>query len=146
MKADVLAAVASLIDRRLEEAATALRLAEEASKDNTKSSAGDKYETTREMMQQQIDNNRKLLFEAGRQKTFLQQLPAAGSDKVRNGSLVETDQGWFFIGVSGGTLQVSGKAVTAISQASPLGKVLADQQAGAQVSFNGRHFRILQVI
>ncbi|PST82437.1 3-oxoacyl-ACP synthase [Pedobacter yulinensis] len=145
-KTQVVEAVLALTDQRLDEAGTALRLAEEAAKDDTKSSAGDKYETTREMMQQQIDNNRKLLFEAGRQRAFLLQLPLAATATVSNGSLVRTSLGWFFISISAGQVAAGGIPVTAISQAAPLGRLLMSQIPGKSVTFNGRTFLIEEIL
>src|SRR5690606_31265719 len=54
----------SAIQSRIANAELALKQAREASQDDTKSSAGDKYETTREMMQQDIDRNNMQLYEA----------------------------------------------------------------------------------
>ena len=45
------------VQGRMDEAKLAIDEAQKASNDDTKSSAGDKYETGREMMQQETDRN-----------------------------------------------------------------------------------------
>ena len=62
-KSGLYALCLSFIAQRIETAETALQQAQEASNDDTKSSAGDKFETTREMMQQDIARNKNLLFD-----------------------------------------------------------------------------------
>ncbi|MDQ1139553.1 hypothetical protein [Pedobacter agri] len=54
----------TFIQNRIENIEYSMLQARQASNDDTKSSAGDKYETTREMMQQEMDRNSKLLYEA----------------------------------------------------------------------------------
>src|SRR5437868_5765592 len=104
------------VEQRIETAETALKQAREASNDDTKSSAGDKYETSREMMQQDIDRNKRLLMDA--QENFkvleaLENIPTA--DVARAGSLVSTNEGKFYISISAGQLNTDEGVVFAIS-------------------------------
>ena len=62
------------VDERIKSAENAIISAKEASQDDTKSSAGDKYETTREMMQQEISRNEAQLYEAKKLKHSLLQI------------------------------------------------------------------------
>ena len=135
------------IEQRIETAETALEQAREASNDDTKSSAGDKFETTREMMQQDISRNKLLLLDA---KQNLQVLEAIkdlpDSDRIKGGSLVVTSEGVFYIGISAGQLNVDGKTYFAISALSPIGQLLLGKQIKDVVSFNQKEYRILEVI
>ncbi|MET1057867.1 MAG: 3-oxoacyl-ACP synthase [Pedobacter sp.] len=130
--------------QRIDTAETALKQAQEASNDDTKSSAGDKFETTREMMQQDIARNKNLLFD-GQQNlqllSSLESVPAAG-DTVRNGSLVYTSKGIFYISISAGQLNVEDQLVFAISAASPIGQLLIGKKAGESFSFNQNAYTI----
>ncbi|MEJ2879978.1 3-oxoacyl-ACP synthase [Pedobacter sp. GR22-6] len=132
------------IEQRIQTAETALEQAREASNDDTKSSAGDKYETSREMMQQDIDRNKRLLMDAQENMRILKavEINTEKSDRVKHGSLVATDQGWFYISVSAGHLVAEGKDVFAISPASPIGKLLLDRKKGDAFSFNGKEYQI----
>lgn len=113
---------------------------------DTKSSAGDKHEIGRAMVQQELDqlegqlaNTRALLQE-------LERVPIERNfDRVGFGSLVNTDQGLFFIAIGMGALEVKRERCFVISLASPIGQVLKGLQAGEQASFNGKAYSVLQV-
>ena len=113
---------------------------------DSKSTAGDKHETSRAMMQleqEKLGAQLKILEEQQRQ---LEQLPAQNSSgKVNNGSLVETDRGWIFIGAALGKINVNNKEVICISQQSPLGKLLFVQDSGSIVSLNNVKYQILSI-
>ncbi len=135
------------IEKRIENIEYALLQARQASNDDTKSSAGDKYETTREMMQQEIDRNSKLLYEAGQQRIALQQIEQVEPAKeIKNGSLVLTGQGNFYISISAGEIKVDGQVFYAVSQASPIGKHLLGKKAGTSFTFNGKNYLIDQIL
>lgn len=129
------------VKQRVQTAETALAQAREASNDDTKSSAGDKYETSREMLQQDIDRNKRLLMDAQENMRILETIgQAASSDTVSGGSLVHTSEGIFYISISAGQLQAEGKTVFAISAASPIGKLLLGKKKGDDFSFNGKKY------
>lgn len=136
----------SFIEQRIQTAETALTQAREASNDDTKSSAGDKYETSREMMQQDIDRNKRLLIDAEENRKVLETIGQAGSsDSIRGGSLVYTNQGIFYISISAGQLQLDGKTVFAISAASPIGKLMLGKKSKDSFSFNGKNYAIDEI-
>jgi transcription elongation GreA/GreB family factor len=115
----------------------------ESANDDTKSSAGDKFETGREMMQQEIDRNRKQLEEAKKQSLVLQQIEHQEHyDIVQVGSLVITNLGKFYIGISRGQIRVDGTHYFAISAISPIGTKLMLQKVGYEFEFNGKTFII----
>lgn len=133
--------------QRIDTAETALKQAQEASNDDTKSSAGDKFETTREMMQQDIARNKNLLFDGQHNLQLLSSLesvPAAG-DTVRNGCIVHTSRGIFYISISAGQLKVDDQLVFAISAASPIGQLLIGKKAGESFSFNQNAYTIKDI-
>lgn len=135
------------IEQRIQTAETALAQAREASNDDTKSSAGDKYETSREMMQQDIDRNKRLLIDAEENRKVLEAIGhAIPSDTIRGGSLVRTNQGDFYISISAGQLQTEeGKTVFAISAASPIGKLMLGKKSKDSFAFNGKTYEIQEV-
>src|SRR6202000_1151954 len=91
------------VQKRMEAAQLAINEAQKASNDDTKSSAGDKYETGREMAQQQTNRHLAQLNEANKLKVALNQIsPAVISDEAEPGSLVITDGGNFYIAISAG--------------------------------------------
>lgn len=131
------------INKRIENAHQALQQAQEASTDDTKSSAGDKFETTREMMQQEIDRNKKALLDANRNLHFLKQCENASySDTIKNGSLVFTNHGAFYVAISVGQLEMGDMNIFAISPISPIGKLLIGKREGDKISFNKKDYKI----
>jgi transcription elongation GreA/GreB family factor len=138
----------NFMEQRIQTAEVALAQAREASNDDTKSSAGDKYETSREMMQQDIDRNKRLLIDAQDNLRILQSIDthAADSGVAKHGSLVFTSRGNFYISVSAGHLTVGEKSVFAISPASPIGKLLLDKKKGDSFSFNGNNYLVETVV
>ncbi|WP_292010460.1 hypothetical protein [Chryseobacterium sp.] len=102
-----------------------------ASNNDTKSSMGDKYETGREMLQQEINNLQRQLNEVLSQQAAVQKLNAEPSAQVQSGALVKTDKGLFYVAVSVGEIILNGYKMITVSPESPLvkamfGKKLAD--------------------
>lgn len=136
----------AFIEKRIATATEALRQAQEASNDDTKSSAGDKFETGREMAQQDINRNKQLLADAQQQKSVLLTLAdVAETTKARSGNLVITNNGNFYISISAGQLQLAGQTYFAISAASPIGKMLIGKASGEQFDFNGKTYLIKEI-
>lgn len=137
----------TFIQNRIENIEYSMQQARQASNDDTKSSAGDKYETTREMMQQEMDRNSKLLYEAGQQRIALQQLENVDVAKeVKNGSLVLTSEGNFYISISAGELNFNGQKFFAVSQAAPIGKLFIGKKEGDELSFNGKKYLVKEIL
>lgn len=137
----------NFIQNRIENIEYSLQQARQASNDDTKSSAGDKYETTREMMQQEMDRNGKLLYEAGQQKIALQQIEnVEAAETVKNGNLVVTSSGNFYISISAGELNLQGIKYFAVSQASPIGKAFLAKKVGDEFSFNGKTYLVKEIL
>ena len=146
LKAKLYQSCMDFIMQRINTAETALQQAQEASNDDTKSSAGDKFETTREMMQQDIARNKNLLLDAKQNLLLLTSLEeAVPGDVVRNGSLVYTSKGIFYISISAGQLKVDDQQIFAISAVSPIGQLLMGKKAGESFSFNKNEYTIKKI-
>ncbi len=133
------------IDKKIAECTSAIALARESSKEETKSSAGDKYETARAMIQQEIDKYSLQLQDAEKQKAIISTLPLNEDTIIRNGSLVITNKGSFFISISLGQLAVDNKNYFAISALSPIGAILMNKKKGDTFQFRGNEYRIENV-
>ena len=134
--------------QRINTAETALKQSQEAGNDDTKSSAGDKFETTREMMQQDIARTKNLLFDGKQNLQLLSSLEGlpSGTETARNGSVVYTTKGIFYISISAGQLHVDDKVVFAISGVSPIGKLLTGKKIGDSFSFNQNEYTIQDIL
>jgi transcription elongation GreA/GreB family factor len=131
------------VQTRMDAAQQAITEAQQAQKDDTKSSAGDKYETGREMAQQETDRNMAQLTEANKLKITLNTIsPDIISTQVDNGAIVVTNHGNFYIGISAGALAIDGKSYFAISLASPIGIKMRGLKIGDKFSLNGKDYSI----
>ncbi|MGS0749148.1 hypothetical protein [Halpernia sp. GG3] len=116
-----------------------------ASNNETKSSMGDKYETTREMVQREINNLQVQLNENLKSKNSLKLIPLLPSQKVSFGSLVKTSTGLFYISVSLGNIILDKEKIFFISPESPLAKALLEKREGEEFSINNLRQIILNL-
>lgn len=106
------------------------------SNNDTKSSMGDKYETGREMLQQEINNLQVQLNEFLKQQKSLKNIKTEDVNKVEKGAVVETDKGLFYISASVGELSFEGKKIIAISEESPLAQAMKGKLKDENFSIN----------
>jgi len=117
-----------------------------ASSNDTKSSMGDKYETGREMLQQEINNVQRQLNEALNQQNFLQKLNTVTCSKVQNGALVKTDKGLFYISASVGEIVFENKKIMTISSESPLAKAMFGKKTADHFTMNNLTQTIEEIV
>lgn len=138
----------NFIQLKLEEKANAFHnLIEEtrASNNDTKSSMGDKYETGREMLQQEINNLQKQLNEVNNQLQVLKKVPTLIKKNVSLGTIVTTEKAIFFIATSLGEITFDNQKIFIISEQSPLAKALWSKTSGDHFLINQSSQKILSV-
>ena len=121
-----------------------------ASSNDTKSSMGDKYETGREMLQQEINNLQTQLNEVLKQQDFLKTSfdklrMTKKFDKAEKGAIVKTEKGLFFISVSLGEVTFDNQKIICISPESPLAKAMNGKQKGEVFSLNNMSQKIVDI-
>lgn len=113
---------------------------------DTKSSAGDKHETSRAHLQiemEQISNQLSILLN---HRQALRQIdPEVTSIMVEQGSLVETSIGFFYFSTSIGKISFKNTSAFCLSLTAPLGKEMMGKTAGDTVAFNGKKIQILNI-
>lgn len=107
-----------------------------ASNNDTKSSMGDKYETGREMLQQEINNLQRQLNEVLNQQSVLQKITADPLEKVQNGALVKTNKGLFYVSASMGEILFENQKIMTVSAESPLVKAMFGKKMGDTFTIN----------
>ena len=118
----------------------------DSTRNETKSSAGDKYETTRAMLQIEQDNVKKQLQQAYEQKAAFEKVDLNTSTEIiKKGNLVKTDKGYFFVSTSLGKINVDGFLVRAISPESPLGSKLIGLKISETASVNGMSYTVQSI-
>lgn len=146
IKTQLHALCGAFVGQRIEAAQAAMLTAQESANSETKSSAGDKYETGRAMAQEERNRNAVQLQQALQLQGELARInPDLLCDAVRPGALVTTSMGQFFIGISAGKLSVEGQDYFAVSAAAPVAAALSGKRTGEEVLFNGKKVTITHV-
>ncbi|WP_291867838.1 3-oxoacyl-ACP synthase [Maribacter sp.] len=113
----------------------------------TKSSAGDKHETGRAMLQLEREKLGQQLSEAEKVAQLLSKIDiSAGSNHIGPGTLVKTDGFHYFIAISAGEYVNKDTNVYCISAATPIGKILKGKSVGDIVTFNGNKIVVKEIL
>lgn len=113
--------------------------------EDSKSSAGDKFETSREMAQQELGKLSTQLAEQQRLKKLLESQDTETSSFIKVGSLVQTDSGMFLVGIPIGKITFGGISVIGIGVGAPLGQLLLNKSENDRVTFNHQSFVIEKI-
>ena len=116
-----------------------------ASNNETKSSMGDKYETSREMLQQEVMRLQQQLANVQEQKAVLHRMREMPPHAIGFGSVVTTSAGNFVVAISIGRFKVSEKEYIGISEQTPLAKQLLGKKKGDTFIFQNKEARIVDV-
>lgn len=135
-----------ILNKKIEVLISALNNAVEAANNETKSTAGDKHETGRAMMQLEQEKLGHQLKEMFDQRTELEKIdPAKTAHQITKGSFVETDKSFLYLGIGLGKIVVEGKTIFAISSQSPLGQKLLGKKENDRVEVNGTQYIIQKI-
>lgn len=116
-----------------------------SSNTDTKSSMGDKYETSREMLQQEIRQLQQQLDSVLNQKSVLDRIQKPTHEKISLGSIVKTSMGNFVIAVSLPAFDVLGEKYIGISEQTPLAKQLIGKSVSDTFTIQQKERQILEV-
>ena len=146
-KTSVHASVVQEVTRRMIQLNELLQDAFDATANESKSSAGDKHETSRAMAQLEQEKIGGQLIEMTKLHAILQRIdPTFVSDSIQLGSLVETSSGWFYLSVGIGILNSGGNTLFCITPNAPVGKLLVGKKVQDSIEFNGKPTRIIQLL
>ena len=134
------------VQNRMHASEQAIAEAQQSANDDTKSSAGDKYETGREMAQQETNRNLAQLNEANKLMVALNQLNVNNTALTAEpGSLIITNNGNFYLAISAGTLIIEGINYFAVSPASPIGIKMKGLRCGGEFILNEKKYQIKSI-
>ncbi|MEO5893633.1 MAG: hypothetical protein ABIQ31_25490 [Ferruginibacter sp.] len=126
-----------LIEARIASAAEAIANAQAAANAEEKSSAGDKYETSRAMSHLEKDmHSRQLAVNREELAALLSINFSRKYSSVAAGSFVSCAHCSFFIAAGLGKMTFEGEDVYVISPVAPLAKLLLKKEAGDIIKFN----------
>ncbi len=113
---------------------------------DSKSTAGDKHETGRAMMQLAAEQLGKQLQESEIKRNILLKTDVKSIHTIiKEGSLVETNEAIYFISAPIGKIEVVGRKIVVISSQAPLSKSLLGKKTGDLIIFQQRSIRICNV-
>jgi transcription elongation GreA/GreB family factor len=112
----------------------------------TKSSAGDKHETGRAMLQLEMEKASQQIAVVQQMKEILHRInPDDVSEVIRLGSLVHTNKATYYLSISIGAVAVENDMYFVISSSSPIGKLLIGKKVNDIIQFNGQQIKITEV-
>ena len=135
-KSVVIAELDRQLLRKLSYLTTNLKQAIDSRNSDTKSSAGDKFETSREMAQIEIQ---KIETEISKTQQFFTDLASKASQ------LIITDKGAFLISIPFGKVMVNTTEVFCISNSAPITKQLVNTEISANFEYRGVTYNILDI-
>ena len=103
----------------------------------TKSSAGDKHETGRAMIQLEMEKAGQQLTIVHQMKEILNKISLENtSEVICLGSLIITNKANYYLAISAGKITVEGMDYFAVSTNSPIGKQLLGKKPGDTIPYN----------
>jgi hypothetical protein len=135
-KSEVVAELDKQLLTKLSYLRTNLQQAIDSRNSDTKSSAGDKFETSREMAQIEIH---KIENEILKTQQFITDLFS------KDIQFIITDKGTFLISIPFGKLMVSGTEVFCISKTAPITSPLINTKVSANFDYRGVAYNVLNI-
>lgn len=146
LKERLLTHLKGLILERISEAEVAIHATRESRDSDTKSTAGDKHEVGRAMIQIELDNQ---AVQLEKNKTLLAELERIPLErvyeKVEFGSLVCTNNGIYFMSIGIGQVRLDDEVLFVISMASPIAEQMRSLQVAEGFEFNGKAIEIQDI-
>ena len=147
MREKLLAKCVDYVEERVSRLQSSIKDLEHDLGNETKSSAGDKYETSREMINTEINKLQNQLQSFKKLKEVLAVIEnRKASTTVQLGSIVKTSAANYFISIPVGEIMVEEEKFYAIGLNSPIGKLLFGKQEGEKFIFQQKEFSIKKIL
>ncbi len=145
-KEELKAACENLLKTRIETSALAMKHAQESANSDDKSSAGDKYETSRAMGQRDSDMHAGQLEQATKDLEFIRTIQTTRlHQQAGPGALIVCKDLIFFMALGLGATTIQGKKVILLSPQAPLAGAMKLKKTGERFLMNGKEMEILDV-
>lgn len=145
-KSDLIGYCINIVQERVDSLEVELENLKESAASDTKSSMGDKYETSREMINLEKG---KISEQLGLAKNMLTTLKSIDPEKIFKkaelGALVITDKGKYFLSAALGQVDMKGEKYFAISMNSPLAQKLLNKKVGDTIQLGSNQQVIIEI-
>lgn len=136
-----------ILTQKVELIKSRLASIQESKNKETKSSAGDKFETGRAMMQIEEDKCNAQLATILTSFAALKEVDLdVKRDTVSNGSLVITDRANYFISIGVGKIELDGTIYYCLSKEAPIGRLFLGKVEGDSITFNNNKITIKSIL
>lgn len=113
----------------------------------TKSTAGDKHETGRAMVQLEQEKLAQQIQELEKDQSVLKKIDIEKSpQKISLGCWVKTSAANYFISISAGAFKCENEVVYCISASAPIAQLLLGKEKGDNFVFNGMTHSVLELL
>lgn len=134
------------VNKRLQTVEEIISSNQKALQSETKSSAGDKHETGRAMLQLEMEKVSQQLSGIHQMRETLIKIDVSKTANIVHlGSIVETNVANYFLSISAGNLSYNKKNYFAVSVSSPIGKLLLGKKKLDEIQFNAKKITILKI-
>ena len=144
-KMAVVDAVNHALSQRIDAAVWTLEGLTESRNTASKSTAGDKHETGRAMMEAEIQRAEQQLQKAKVLRNEVKNISWSFRQTVQPGAWLQTNHGEFLMSVGLVKIEVDAVFCFVLSGASPLGQALMGSREEDVVTFQGREYQLLAI-
>ncbi|MDC9722045.1 MAG: 3-oxoacyl-ACP synthase [Urechidicola sp.] len=131
------------VNQKLETVQKTIQSNKEALSSETKSSAGDKHETGRAMLQLEMEKAGQQLKVVQQMQTQISKIDVNSKNSIGClGSLITTNSNNYYLAISIGKVTVDSEDYFVISPNSPIGKLLLGKVKNQEIHFNGNQYII----
>lgn len=146
IKQQLYKACEDFLNKRLEVIQMTISDIQNSLQSETKSSAGDKHETGRAMLQLEREKAGHQLAEVQKLNEILQKIKLEiHHESVALGSVVYSTQSNYFIAISAGEITINNDKFYAISPSTPMAKLLLSKTVGDCIEFRDTKFTIKEI-
>ncbi|MCD8433897.1 GreA/GreB family elongation factor [Tenacibaculum dicentrarchi] len=134
------------VEKRLKTVEQIISSNQKALQSETKSSAGDKHETGRAMLQLEMEKAGQQLSGIIKMKETLSKINSQNMATIGClGSVVKTTKNLFYLSISSGQLMVDNQPYFAVSVSSPIGCILLGKKQNDSFTFNNIEQKIIAI-
>lgn len=146
-RSQLIEACREYLNKRTSVVHKAMKGLKEDLENESKSSAGDKYETGREMINIEWNKFTVQLNEYDRLSQILKRIEDHKlANKAVLGSIVISTQANYFLSIPAGEISVAGQKFYAVGIQAPISRKLLGKECGEKFQMNGKELEILQII
>lgn len=146
IKIKLLAYCKKWVDTKYETVVAIMTSNKNALESETKSSAGDKHETGRAMLQLEMEKASQQFNSISLMQEVLAQIKFLKKNEIgKLGSLINTSAGNYFLAISMGQITMDKQDYFVVSPSSPIGKLLLGKEKEDIFISNGKEIKILEI-